>query len=99
MPGRVHVVATFAVRADAIDAFIDAANRLLVDPTRGEAGCMRYELCQDAADASRFAMLETWANGDDLERHLAQPSLGRALDELRGMVTAAPQVTRYIDTE
>lgn len=94
MKENVHVVAHFAVRDDAIDAFIAAANRLLVEPTQSEVGCMRYELCQDLADPTQFVMLETWAKAADLDRHLAQESLSTVLDELRPFVSAAPSVRR-----
>lgn len=90
----VHVVAHFEVSAAEIARFIAAAQRLLVEPTRGERGCLRYELCQDLQQPTRFAMLESWASAADLDSHLAQPGLAAALNELRPCVTAAPQVWR-----
>jgi quinol monooxygenase YgiN len=95
MHDTVHVVAQFTVRAEVIDDFIAAANRLLVVPTQSEVGCIRYELCQDLAEAAHFVLLESWASAADLDRHLAQDSLGAVLDELRPFV-AAPPVTHRL---
>lgn len=95
MSEHVHVIATFAVRADAVEDFIAAAQRLLVEPTQAEPGCIRYELCRAEGEAGQLAMIETWETAAALERHLAQPSLSAALDELRPMVTAMPVVRRY----
>lgn len=94
MNDTVHVVAQFSVRPEAVDDFISAAKRLLVEPTRSEAGCMRYELCQDQSVPTEFMMLETWASDADLDRHLAQDTLGAVLHELRPLVAAAPVVRR-----
>ena len=63
-------------------------------PAVSERGCQRYELCQNAADETRFAMIETWDSEETLNAHLSQPSLGTALDELRPFVSAPPDVHR-----
>ncbi len=94
MNERIHVVADFTVKSDAIDDFTALARRLLVQPTRTEPGCITYELCQDIADPTRFTMVEAWDSDAALERHLAQPALARALEELRPHVASAPVVRR-----
>ncbi len=94
MPSPVHVVAHFAVKTHCIEQFISTAERVLVEPTQTEPGCIRYELCQDLGDESRFAMLETWETEAALDRHLAQPSLSKALDQLGPLIAGAPQVHR-----
>ena len=55
MADRVSVVARFQVQADKIDAFIEAAQRTMVEPTQGEKGCIRYQLWQDLEDPTKSA--------------------------------------------
>lgn len=90
----VRVVAQFAVKPECVDEFIAKGRELLVRPTRSEPGCIEYELCQDLADPTRFAMLEAWESEAALAKHLAQPSLQAALGKLAPMAAGTPSVQR-----
>jgi hypothetical protein len=37
----------------------------LIDPTRAEKGCLRYELLQNQADPTDFTFVEEWATEAD----------------------------------
>lgn len=91
----VHVVAQFSVRPDRIDDFVREATRTLVEPTVREPGCIRYELCQDVAEPTRFAMIETWESEAALRTHLSQPALGEAVTALQPLAQGAPTVSRF----
>jgi len=93
--GAVHVVAVFSVKPEQVDAFKAEAKRTLVEPTVKEAGCIRYELCQDLAEPNRFAMIECWESEQALQAHLAQPSLQQAVARLAPMASASPSVQRF----
>ncbi|WP_313273848.1 putative quinol monooxygenase [Stenotrophomonas sp.] len=41
----------------------------LVEPSRAEAGNLRYDLYQDAGDKARFVFIERWASPEDQQRH------------------------------
>jgi quinol monooxygenase YgiN len=93
MPSRtVHVVAHFAVKPEHVDAFIRAAHATIVLPSRRDAGCSRYDLCQDANDPSRFAMIEEWESEDALRAHLGHPWLQDAVAKLGPMAAEQPRV-------
>jgi len=94
MAEKIRVVATFAVQPDKIDAFLEAAQRALVEPTQGEPGCIEYAIWQDSADSTRFAMLEEWESEEHLAAHLAQPGLQEAVGKLAPLVAEAPTVRR-----
>ena len=47
----------------------------LVDPTRGEDGCVQYNLHQSTSEAGRFLFYENWDSRELLERHLQSPHL------------------------
>ena len=90
----IRVVAHFAVKPEHVDAFIEAAERTLVAPTQGEPGCIEYDLWQDIAEPTRFAMVEEWESEAALATHLAQPSLQKAVGRLAPMAAEAPTVQR-----
>jgi quinol monooxygenase YgiN len=92
--GAVRVVARFAVKADRVDAFVAAARRTMVEPTRKEPGCIEYDLCQDLADPTRFAMVETWRDEAALAVHLAKPALQKAIGALMPMAAEPPTIQR-----
>ena len=91
----VHVVARFEVQSGHVDEFIAQARRTLVEPTQGEPGCIRYELCQDTEKPTGFAMLESWESEDALGVHLAQASLQAVVAALAPMASGAPTVQRF----
>jgi len=92
--GPIRVVARFAVKAERVEAFVEAARRTMVEPTRKEPGCIEYDLCQDAADPTRFAMIETWRDEAALAVHLAQPSLQKAVGALMPLAAEPPTIQR-----
>jgi quinol monooxygenase YgiN len=62
------IVATIVARAGQ-QALVKAALALVVPPSRAEAGCARYELHQDVANADRFVMLEQWRDAAAIDTH------------------------------
>ena len=91
----VRVIAHFTVLRDKVDEFIAAARATLVEPTRREAGCRSYDLWQDAADPTRFVMVEEWESEAALQQHLTLPTLQRAVAALRPMGAGPIEVFRY----
>jgi len=90
----VGVVAHFAVREEHIEAFVEAAQRTMVEPTLGEPGCIRYELWQDRAEPGRFAMIEEWESEQALSTHLAQESLQQAVAAIAPMASEPVKMQR-----
>lgn len=64
------VVATIVARPGH-EGTVRAALEQVVPPSRAEAGCLRYELHVDNADAARFVMLEEWTGAAALAEHEA----------------------------
>ena len=91
---RIRVVARFAVKPEFVDEFKKAALETMVTPTRKEPGCIEYDLCQDQADPTRFAMIETWEDDAALATHLALDSLQQAVGALMHMAAEPPTVQR-----
>ena len=91
----IHVVAHFSVKSECVDEFIRQASRTLVEPTLGEAGCIKYELCQEISTPSNFALIETWETEEALNTHLAQESLQSAVAALGPMAAGSTTVQRF----
>jgi quinol monooxygenase YgiN len=51
----------------------------LVEPTRKEAGCLRYDLFRDSSDPRTFVFIEDWRFDADLQAHLASPHIHAAM--------------------
>ena len=90
-----HVVARFSLLPDKLDEFIRETTRTLVEPTLAEPGCIRYELCQDLTDPTRFAMIEAWESDAALERHLAREDLRETVTRLAVLSPGIPEVSRF----
>ena len=68
MSNAVHLLASL-VAQPAQGPALEAALRQLVPASRGEAGCLQYELHQDRDTPERFYMLEIWRSAAALEHH------------------------------
>jgi quinol monooxygenase YgiN len=67
----------------------------LVEPTRAETGCLKYELLQNQADTTDFTFVEEWSTSADLEAHLQSKHIQMAISQLDGLVAVAPDIRRY----
>lgn len=65
----------------------------LVEPTRREPGCLRYDLHRDADDPCLFVFFESWASRGDLDRHLGSPHVQRTAAALADDLAQPPQIT------
>jgi len=67
----------------------------LIEPTRQEPGCLRYELLQNAVDPTDFTFVEEWADETALEAHFTTPHLQAALVQSSALLAAEPEINRY----
>lgn len=52
----------------------------LIAPSRGEPGCLTYDMLQSADDPQRFLLCMTWQDEEDFQRH-TQSSWVRDFDQ------------------
>ncbi|MDZ7961466.1 MAG: putative quinol monooxygenase [Aulosira sp. DedQUE10] len=67
----------------------------LIEPTRQEAGAIKYELLQNQNDPTDFTFVEEWASNEALNTHLDSQHLQQAVVKLEVLVAAAPDIRRY----
>jgi len=65
----------------------------LVNTTRKEAGCLRYDLHQSADDLSIFMFYEIWASKEALEKHLKMPHLQNFFSQADELLAQPMQAT------
>jgi quinol monooxygenase YgiN len=67
----------------------------IIEPTRQEAGCIKYELLQNQADPTDFTFVEEWESATLLEQHLASNHIQAAVQQLDGLAVGLPDIRRY----
>lgn len=81
MNSKVTVVASFIAKEDQIENLKNAL-MALIEPTRREEGCIRYDLQQSIESAAKLTMLEEYQNQSALDYHNAQPYLANLINQL-----------------
>ncbi|MBD2183452.1 putative quinol monooxygenase [Aerosakkonema funiforme] len=67
----------------------------IIEPTRKEAGCIKYELLQNNADPADFTFVEEWESDALLDTHLGSEHIQKAIEKLDGLVAVTPDIRRY----
>jgi quinol monooxygenase YgiN len=90
----VRVVARLVAKADQVEAF-KALMSSIIEPTRKESGCIRYELLQNLSDPAEFTFVEEWASAAALDAHMQMSHITAALGQAGAMLGGAPDIRRY----
>ena len=88
------VVARIVAKAESVDLVREELTSLL-EPTRGEAGCILYELMQNESDPTDFTFYEEWTSTAALDAHSRSEHLRSTFARLDGHLAAPPDVRRY----
>ncbi|WP_192579649.1 putative quinol monooxygenase [Micromonospora sp. AMSO31t] len=75
-PAQVTLVPFFTIKPGEVDA-VRRAHLAMVEPTRGEPGCLAYDLYQSREDPSVMFFYENWTNQDALSKHMNTPNFYR----------------------
>jgi quinol monooxygenase YgiN len=67
----------------------------IVEPTRAEAGCVRYELCQSRTDPCDFVFIEEWASPSALDAHMASPHVQEVFRSAPPLLAKPPEIVQY----
>ncbi|WP_028974206.1 putative quinol monooxygenase [Spirochaeta cellobiosiphila] len=82
MNEEISVCAKFTVKEGAVDTVISKLQKL-IDHTRTEEGCIKYDLHQDLANPRSFVFYEVWANKDALKAHGDSDNFKQTMAELQ----------------
>jgi quinol monooxygenase YgiN len=95
MSATVTVIATFEARPGKEKQLQEALVGLLA-PTRGERGCLNYDLHQSSENPAKFLFHENWASREDLEAHLQSEHVKALLPRVDELCVAFPQITTWV---
>lgn len=90
----VRVVARITAHVDRVQELESILLRLL-QPTRAEEGCIRYELHQSETDAAEFVFLEEWTGSDAILAHMQSAHVQEALSKAATLLAVPPDIRRY----
>lgn len=91
---KVHVVATLKAKPGQEEKVRGMLLGLL-EPSRRDKGCLRYELFQARDTPTTFVFLEEWADDASLQTHLASPLIQNGAAQLMPLLTAPPDIVPY----
>jgi quinol monooxygenase YgiN len=92
----IHVIATF-IAAPGKEEELESVLRGLLEPTRREAGCLRYDLLRSvpAVSPAEFVFVEEWASVGELDAHGRMPHLQALGPRVKDLLGAPPHVVRH----
>jgi quinol monooxygenase YgiN len=90
----VRIIARFTARPEQQQA-LSVSLSALIEPTRRESGCLRYELWHNQSFPADFTFIEEWASEAALEAHMRTPHLAVLFQKLLELDVAEPEVFKY----
>jgi len=91
----IRVLAFFRSKPGKSEALKNFLSSKLIEPTRREAGCLRYELHQNLSDPDEITFIEEWSDAAALDAHLKSAHVQAALPLVGEYLTASPDIRRY----
>jgi quinol monooxygenase YgiN len=67
----------------------------LIEPTRAEGGCLRYELFQSTEDPRDFVFVEEYAGPDALDAHMKSRHVQAVLEKVDQLFEVPPEIRTY----
>ena len=89
-----RVVARAVARPDKIDE-LRSVLLPLIEPTRQEPGCIRYEMLQNNSDPTDFTFVEEWESDAALDAHLETDHFREVAAKLPDLIVGQPDIRRY----
>ena len=87
----VHVVAHLTAIPDNVEAVL----REIIEPTRQEAGCIKYQLLQNNSQPTDFTFVEEWTDNEALKAHAGSSHMQAMEVKLKGLLAAVPDIRSY----
>ncbi len=80
------VVATIPVKPERVDEFRGAL-AALAEASRGDEGCLSYDVYESAAVPGVFVTVERWTGQDALDAHMQTPHIAAAMQAADGALS------------
>jgi quinol monooxygenase YgiN len=83
---KLTIVANIIANPDKVE-LVKAELLKLIDITRAEAGCIKYDLHQDNTNPAHFIFYENWESREFWQTHIANQHLADYMAATEGAVT------------
>lgn len=90
---QVTVIATLHARPGQ-EVALEARMRSMIEATRREAGCIRYDMHRAADDAASLIMVEYWASAEALQAHDDSAHMAALVADLPALVDRPVEVRK-----
>ena len=90
----VKIMARITARADTA-VLLREVLRDLVGPSRGEAGCVSYELFQNRDNPVEFVTVEQWSNQAAADAHMGTAHVAAAISKAGELLALPPLIHRF----
>jgi len=94
--GPLRVVARIKAKSETVGEVRELLLSL-IEPTRKEFGCIKYELLQNREDPTDFTFVEEWESDEALKSHAASDHLKAIGPKLQPVVAEGPDVRTYFE--
>jgi quinol monooxygenase YgiN len=92
MDDTIVLVARIKAKPEAVEA-VKAAALAIVAASRGEAGCINYDVHQGTDDETIFVWHETWASKQAIDAHFATAHFAEFSAAIEKYAAEPPQIT------
>ena len=80
------IVASFKVKPDCIDAFIDAAKADAESSVANEPGCHQFDVNVDTKNPTHFTFYEVYEDQDAIDAHRESPHFKTFFDAIQNLI-------------
>ncbi len=88
---QINVVAVLKAK-EGREADVVAAFEPVLEASRKDKGCIRYDLFSAEGAPGTLVMLETWESQEDLNEHMKSPALAAGFGSVGDAFDGAPQL-------
>lgn len=90
----VHIVAHVVARAGE-EGRVQALLEKLIEPTRAEPGCLKYELFENKEKPGDFVFIEEYASDKAFQSHMDSKHVTAAIADVVPLLGVPPDIRRY----
>jgi quinol monooxygenase YgiN len=89
-----HVIARITARAGEESRVREELEKL-IEPTRAEPGCRKYELFVNDENEADFVLVEEYQSDDAFKAHMDSKHVAEAIARAVPLLGASPDIRRY----
>lgn len=90
----VHIVAHIVAR-EGEEGRVRAELEKLIEPTRAEPGCLKYELFVNKENGSDFVVVEEYQSDNAFQAHMDSKHVVAAIAQAVPLLASPPDIRRY----